>query len=72
MKYRVLMKDVVNDRPFNFAMIYEADGIVGASTLAMDEFPSAMLTEVKMIPPSLKELLEMATKATEELYSEAA
>jgi len=67
MKYRVLMKDAVNDRPFNFAMIYDADGIVGASTLAMEEFPSAMLTEVKMIPPSLDELLKKALAQTETL-----
>ena len=67
MKYRVLMKDVVNDRPFNFAMIYDADGIVGASTLAMEEFPSAMLTEVKMIPPTLGELLKKALAQTEAL-----
>lgn len=69
MKYRVLMENEVNGKTFNFAMHYTAEGIIGATNLAVEEFPEAIVREVRPVPPTLKELLEHATTA---LYRKAA
>lgn len=48
-QYRVLMKDSVNDKPFNFAMVYEADSNDASQIMAVTEFPGAKVVEVRLV-----------------------
>jgi hypothetical protein len=67
MKYRVLMEDSVNGEKFNFAMFYEAEGIIAATNDAAFEFPEATVVNVDIVHPSLGELLKSAIN---KLYTE--
>jgi hypothetical protein len=46
-RYRVLMLDYVNGEEFNFAVFYNAMSISVAKGIAMQEFKSAYVVEVK-------------------------
>ena len=72
MNYRVLMEDSVNGEKFNFAMIYEAEGIIAATNDAAFEFPEATIVSVDIVQPNMGDLLQQAIDSTKGLYSQAA
>lgn len=48
-KYRVLMSETVNGETFNFAITYDARGMIGAAARAQIEFLTASVISVTLV-----------------------